>query len=228
MNANPDRRTRAHLRNFFLLACIGLALTLSSPAFAQRTGSPIAINLGPATTSIHWTLHATTHTVHGTFKLKSGAFRVDPANGNASGLIVIDAASGQSGDSARDKKMHRDVLESQQYPTITFKPAHVVGKVDLGAAGTVTVDGVLNLHGQDHPMQITVNLRPQASAVALATHFMVPFVAWGLKDPSTFIFRVDKEVALDIDATLVADASPRAASAIARPILRPSETKSAR
>jgi hypothetical protein len=30
----------------------------------------------------------------------------------------------------------------------------------------------------------------------------VPFVAWGLKDPSTFVFRTDKEVLLDIDATI--------------------------
>ena len=34
-------------------------------------------------------------------------------------------------------------------------------------------------------MQITVNLHPQATAVALAAHFSVPYVAWGLKDQKT-------------------------------------------
>ena len=151
--------------------------------------------------------------------------------GDASGQIVIDATSGESGDSSRDNRMQGVILESPKYPTITFRPTHVVGKVDLSAAGPVTVDGVLNLHGQDHPLQMTVNLHPQAPAVALAAHFTVPYVAWGLKDPSTFIFRTDKQVTLDVDATAIPapDSSARAAAgSIAHPILHPSEVHSAR
>jgi len=99
--------------------------------------------------------------------------------------------------------MHSAVLESAQYPTITFRPTHIDGKIDLAAAGSVVVDAILSLHGQDHPMKITVDLHPQGDGVALATHFTVPFVAWGLKDPSTFIFRTDKQVTLDVEATAV-------------------------
>ena len=78
-------------------------------------------------------------------------------------------------------------------------------------------------------MQITVNLHPQATAVALAAHFSVPYVAWGLKDPSTFIFRTDKEVILDVDATAIpTPGSSRATNSVARPILNPSEIHSAR
>ena len=102
--------------------------------------------------------------------------------------------------------MHSAVLESAQYPTITFRPTHIDGKIDLAAAGSVVVDGILNLHGQDHPMKITVDLHPQGDGVALAPHFTVPFVAWGLKDPSIFVLKVAKEV--DIDLTLVGSLSP--------------------
>ncbi len=199
------------------------------PAFAQKA-APIDVTLDPAATSIHWTLNTTIHTVHGTFKLKNGSFHIDPATGDASGQIVIDANSGESGDSPRDNRMQSLVLESPKYPTITFRPTHVVGKIDLATPGLVTVAGFLNLHGQDHPMQITVNLHPQTPAVALAAHFAVPYVAWGLKDPSTFIFRTDKEVILDIAATALPapDASASATSSIAHPILRPTEVHSAR
>jgi polyisoprenoid-binding protein YceI len=196
-------------------------------AFAQKA-APLDINLDPAATSIHWTLNTTLHAVHGTFKLKNGSFRIDPATGDASGQIVIDATTGESADSARDSRMQNSVLESPKYPTITFRPAHVVGKIDLSAAGSVTVDGFLNLHGQDHPMQITVNLHPQGSTVALATHFVIPFVAWGLKDPSTFIFRTDKQVILDVDATAIPAAPSHSSNSVAHPILQPSEVHTAR
>jgi len=176
-------------------------LAVAAAAFAQNSAvAPIDISLDPASTQIHWTLNTTLHNVHGTFRLKSGAFRIDPATGEASGQIVIDATSGESGDSSRDNRMHSVILESPKFPTITFRPTHVAGKVDLAAAGPVTVAGFLNLHGLDHPIEITVNLHPQARAVALSSHFTVPFVAWGLKDPSVAFLRTDKEVTLDVDA----------------------------
>jgi len=229
MNTIRKHVDRASPSSFSLLSSLAVLLTVGVPAFAQKA-APIEIKLDPNTTSIHWTLNTTVHTVHGTFKLKSGSFHIDPATGDASGQIVVAATSGESGDSARDKRMHGTVLESSQYPTITFRPTHVVGKIDLATPGLVTVAGFLNLHGQDHPMQITVNLHPQAPAVALAAHFAVPYVAWGLKDPSTFIFRTDKEVILDIAATALpaSDPSVSAATSIAHPILRPAEVHSAR
>jgi polyisoprenoid-binding protein YceI len=200
MNSSRNRQTRKLQPALAALCC---ALLLATSALAQKPRTPFAITLDPATTAIHWTLNTTIHTVHGTFKLRSGTFRIDPVTGEASGLIVIDATSGESGDPSRDKRMHAAVLESPQYPTIIFRPTHVDGVIDLTARGPVVVHGVFTLHGQDHPLAITVNLHPQASAVALATHFTIPFVAWGLKDPSTFVFRTDKEVLLDIDATIV-------------------------
>ncbi len=197
-----------NLRPSLAALCCGLLLALAAGATAQKPQTPFAITLDPSTTAVHWTLNTTIHTVHGTFKLKSGAFRIDPATGDASGLIVIDATSGESGDSSRDQRMHAAILESAQYPTITFRPTHIDGPIDLSATGPVTVHGIFTLHGQDHPLQITVNLHPQSSAVALATHFTIPFVAWGLKDPSTFVFRTDKQVILDVDATVVPTPDP--------------------
>lgn len=180
-----------------------MVLELTAAARAQAPATPIAITLDPATTSIRWTLNTTLHMVEGTFKLKNGAFKIDPTTGRVDGEIVVDAASGESGDSSRDKRMHSAILESAQYPTITFRPTHIDGKIDLAAAGSVAVDGILNLHGRDHPMTITVDLHPQGDGVAMTTHFTVPFVAWGLKDPSSFVFRTDKQVTLDVEATTV-------------------------
>jgi polyisoprenoid-binding protein YceI len=202
-------------------------LAFAATAIAQMPAPLIDINLDPASTAIHWTLNTTVHTVHGTFKLKRGALRIDRASGAASGLIVIDATSGESGDSARDNRMQSLVLESSKYPTITFRPTHVEGKIDLTAPGSLTVDGILNLHGQDHPMQIAVSLRPKDTAVTSQSHFTIPFVAWGLKDPSIMLFRTDKTVTLDVDAFAVptAEPTPRAANSAPAPAFRSSGVK---
>jgi polyisoprenoid-binding protein YceI len=224
------RALTSSLRRVFLRPrCLSAMLVFASTAIAQKPAPLIDINLDPASTAIHWTLNTTVHTVHGTFKLKRGALRIDPASGAASGQIVIDAASGESGDSARDSRMQSVVLESSKYPTITFRPTRVEGKVDLTSPGSLTVDGIMNLHGQDHPMQIAVNFHPKDTAVTSQSHFTIPFVAWGLKDPSIMLFRTNKVVALDVDAIAVPTSEPAAHAANATPgaAFRPSEVKSA-
>ena len=45
-----------------------------------------------------------------TFRLKRGSIQFDNATGAASGELVVDSASGESGSDGRDKKMHKDIL----------------------------------------------------------------------------------------------------------------------
>jgi polyisoprenoid-binding protein YceI len=196
------------------------ALLLARPLLGQPA-TAIDVTLVPAQTSIHWTLGATMHTVHGTFKLNSGSLRIDPATGEASGRIVIDATSGESGDSSRDRRMHGEILESGSFPEITYRPTHVSGPINFATGGDVTVDGTFRLHGADHPLQLVVHLRPEGSAAKLSTHFSIPFVAWGLKDPSTFVFRTEKQVTVDVDATF----TPAPDRSVAKPVLHPGEVR---
>ena len=181
--------------------CLCLSLLLLSVTVNAQQSRSMDISFDPANTSIHWTLRAVLHTVHGSFKLKSGSVHLDLNTGEVTGSLVVDATSGESGNSARDQKMHQSVLESSQYRKITFRPTHLNGTFQPNQAQTVTLDGVLNLHGKDHPMQLTVNLHPTSNAMSVATHFDVPYVQWGLKDPSTFALRVSKDVSVDIEAT---------------------------
>jgi putative ABC transport system permease protein len=52
------------------------------------------------------------------------------------------------------------------------------------------------------PMQIHID----ENNLSAKTHFVVPYVQWGLKDPSVFILKVAKEV--DIDLTLAGGVTP--------------------
>lgn len=180
--------------------CLLLLFVGASTARAQRLRG-IDIKLDPATTVIHWTLGDVLHTVRGTFKLRSGLVHLDPETGAVTGSVVVDATSGESGNSMRDQVMHNKVLESSRYQTITFRPVHLNGRFDPSREQALTVDGIFNLHGQDHPLQLIVSAHSTSGSIIFNTHFMVPYVQWGLKDPSTFVLRVDKDVSIDIEGT---------------------------
>jgi polyisoprenoid-binding protein YceI len=182
-------------------ASLCLLLLAGAAAARAQQARGIDIKLDPTSTVIHWTLGDVLHTVRGTFKLKSGLVHLDPETGAVTGSVVVDATSGESGNSMRDQVMHNKVLESSRYQTITFRPVHVNGKFDPNREQALTVDGIFSLHGQDHPLQLNVSVHPDSGAITLTTHFTVPYVQWGLKDPSSFVLRVDKDVSIDIEAT---------------------------
>jgi polyisoprenoid-binding protein YceI len=203
------RKTRAARRSVWrigavTLVCASLLYTTRSarPGLAQnKAPHPVTIVFNPANTSIQWTLVDVLHTVHGTFKLQQGTVRFDPETGSAEGLLVVDAKSGFSGSSARDKKMHQNFLESERYPTITFAPKHVSGEFDLKGDHSVVVDGVFSMHGSDHPLKLHVQVHPEQGGIRADTQFTVPYVQWGIKDPSTFVLRVNKTVDINIEGT---------------------------
>ena len=184
---------------------IFLALLCAS-AFAPRLGAQdLSIDLDPSVTRIDFTLAATLHTVHGTFKLKSGHIRFDPSTGKMSGAIVVDATSADTGNSSRDAKMHGEILESKQFPEIVFTPGLVKGPLiqmlNQQKPTQVEVSGVFRLHGQDHNATLQLSVEPgPAGRMDISGEFPVPYVNWGLKNPSTLVLHVGDTVDLDIHA----------------------------
>lgn len=161
----------------------------------------MAVTLDPAATEIAFTLAATMHTVHGTFKLKSGHILFDPKTGNASGAVIADATSANTDNISRDKKMHAEILESAKFPEIVFTPTEEKGAISPQGTSRVEVSGVFRLHGQDHPMTLTISVRSSAGGQLQASaKFTVPYAEWGLKNPSTFILRVSNTVDVDVQA----------------------------
>jgi polyisoprenoid-binding protein YceI len=177
-----------------------ILLALTATSFAQSDHSKIAVHLDPQKTEIHWTLKATLHAVHGTFQLKGGALTLDPATGAAEGQILVDVTTGQSGDSSRDNKMQKEVLESQKYPEAFFHPIKFSGTVESDKAENVTVDGTFNIHGQDHPLTLQLQIERNGQEATATTRFVVPYKEWGMKDPSTFVLKVDKQVEVNVIA----------------------------
>lgn len=178
-----------------LLVCI-VVLASALAASAQAYD----FEFDPHQSHVAFTLDASLHTVHGSFQLKAGAVHFDTTTGAASGLIVVDATSGDSGSKGRDRKMHKDVLESEKYPEITFAPHHIGGQVPQEGKSQVMMAGVMTLHGQPHEISIAVPVEVHAGQAVADLSFVVPYVEWGLKNPSNFILRVSDKVDIDVHA----------------------------
>lgn len=177
---------------------LGVACVVFCVACFAASGQQRQVALDPAQTKIEWTLGDVLHTVHGTFQLKSSNVVFDAATGDASGQVVVDAKSGESGNGTRDRKMHKEVLESARYPEIVFLPRHVTGSVPAQGSSTLQVQGTFRIHGTDHDFTLPVQVTNDGSHVTATTRFELPYEAWGMKNPSTLFLRVNNKVEIDI------------------------------
>jgi len=176
---------------------LAVLLALSSLSTAQQP--TIRLQFDPATTTASITLSATFHTVHGKFLLHHGEISFDPGSGKISGEIVFDATSGKTGNEGRDHKMHKDVLESARFPTITFRPDRVDGKIAESGPSSSQVHGIFSLHGSDHELTIPVEVKLERDHWAASAHFTVPYEKWGLKNPSTVFLHVGNSVEVEFN-----------------------------
>jgi len=170
------------------------AVVFSAALFAQDT----ALAIDPAQTKVEYTLGDVLHTVHGTFALKRGTLRFDPETGKASGEMVVDATSGNSGSTARDHKMNKEILESAKYPEIVFRLTRVEGRVTPQGASQVVLHGEFTIHGAEHEIAMPAEVDGAPGGYKVFAHFDVPYVKWGMKNPSTFILRVNDKVEIGI------------------------------
>lgn len=179
-----------------------LFLVLSTPGWAAPTAAArqAVLQLDPATTKIEYSVNGWPHHTHGLFKLENGIIRIDPATDKAAGQVVVSASSGNSGAPIRDANMRDNILEVQHYPNITFTPQWVEGHATAQGTFPATVHGILTVHGQPHEVALAATIEPSGENFVATTHFVVPYVAWGMKDPSILMFRCDKTVNIDITA----------------------------
>jgi polyisoprenoid-binding protein YceI len=189
---------QSRFRNCGITAAIGLLwAATSTPVRAQD----VVLLCDAIRTTADFTLGDVMHTVRGSFQEKRGEIHFDPASGKVSGEIVFDATSGHSGSNGRDHKMHQNVLESGRYPEISFRLEGTDGKVSTSGMSTVEVHGMFGIHGGEHEITVPVALKFAADRWEASAHFQVPYVKWGMKNPSILFLRVGDTVDIDLRAS---------------------------
>jgi polyisoprenoid-binding protein YceI len=157
------------------------------------------MTVDPASSNVKFALTGTGHEVHGTFHVSQGTIKFDRTAPAMSGSIVVSAASGDSGEKSRDKKMHSDVLDVAHYADVTFEPKSYQGTIASTGDSSIQVSGVFTLHGTPHDITVPMQVHIDGVNVTAKGSFIVPYVQWGLKDPSIMFLKVAKEVHVNLD-----------------------------
>jgi polyisoprenoid-binding protein YceI len=199
-----EENMTARLILFLLTYACWRSIAVENPPFPAGLRE---IEFDSAKCTVQITLGALLHTVHGTFKVKEATVRFDPTSGRASGRIEVDVRSGETGESARDQQMHDNVLESKRFQEAVFSPDRVKGRLAPSGESQVEVHGSLRIHGEEHEMTIPVRVNKENDQVTAKAKFVVPYVAWGMKDPSNLVLRVDKSV--DVEVVLIGTVTVR-------------------
>lgn len=177
----------------------GFALFVFSLAGALQA-EPHTLALDPGSTEISFLLGATGHDVHGVLHLAEGHLGFDPEKGTAWGEMAIDARRAASGHAKRDRTMHRKVLDSEAHPLITFRAERLDGAVALDGDSTFRIIGTVTLLGVEHPLELPVEAHIAGDRVDATATFPVPYVDWGLHNPSMVVLRVAKSVDVTVHA----------------------------
>lgn len=178
---------------------IALASLLSGLAMAQLGNlNGIVFTPDPAASSVAFSLDATMHTVHGNFALKKSSIHLSPGANQIDGEIVLDATSAKTGNGSRDNKMHKDVLESERFPEITFRPDRIEGTIAPQGKSEVKIHGMFTIHGAQHEMIVPTEIEINPQQWQATSHFTVPYVSWGMKNPSNLFLHVKDAVEIEV------------------------------
>jgi polyisoprenoid-binding protein YceI len=176
-------------------AVLTLAAILAPAALAQH--QTFVVN--PDASEVKMTLKTTHEVVNGTFHIQSGSIEFDRSNPKMSGTVIVLAGSGKTGNDSRDKKMHKDILKVEQYTTVSFAPKTYTGTIAPSGNSTIQVSGVFTLLGNPHDLTIPMQLHRDGAKTTARAQFVIPYVQWGLKNPSFLIWKADNDVAMDLN-----------------------------
>jgi hypothetical protein len=171
---------------------VALALTFATAALAQH--QIFAVN--PDASEVKMKLNTTHEVVTGTFHIQSGSINFDRTASHISGIVIVAAGSGKTRNDSRDKKMNKDILKVEQFATVSFAPKAYNGTIAASGDSTIQVSGVFTLLGTAHDMTIPMQIHIDGSKATAKAQFVVPYVQWGLKNPSFLIWKADNDVAI--------------------------------
>ena len=88
------------------------------------------------------------------------------------------------------------ILDVERFAEVTFVPKSYQGTIAASGDSKIQVNGVFTLHGTPHDLTVPLDIHIDGATLTAKTHFQVPYVQWGLKNPSFLIWKADDDVAI--------------------------------
>jgi polyisoprenoid-binding protein YceI len=104
--------------------------------------------------------------------------------------VTANVATLKSNDDRRDGQLHRQALETDRFPTATFKltqPIELGTAPAEGKAVSVTAIGDLTLHGQTKSVQIPLQAKRAGGVIAVTGSLEITFADFGIAKPTSFL-----------------------------------------
>jgi polyisoprenoid-binding protein YceI len=178
-----------------LFAVFALALIFAPAVLAQH--QTFAVN--PDASQVKIRLNTTHEVVNGTFHVQSGSIDFDRTLPHISGMVIVAARSGKTGNDSRDKKMNKDILKVEHFEAVSFAPKAYTGTIASSGNSTIQVTGIFTLLGTPHDLTIPMQVHIEGSKATAKGQFIVPYVQWGLKNPSFLIWKAENNVGVELD-----------------------------
>jgi polyisoprenoid-binding protein YceI len=180
------------------ITTFALAIVLAPAALAQPVAPHGTFVVDADASEVRMTLKTTHELVNGVFRVQAGKIEFDRGASKMSGSVVVLPGSGKTGNDTRDGRMTKEILKVKQFATVTFEPKTYTGDLAPGGESTIQVTGIFTLLGTPHEITVPMVVHldgPRANAKA---HLVLPYIKWGLKNPSILMWKVDPDVAIDV------------------------------
>ena len=79
------------------------------------------------------------------------------------------------------------------------RTAELTGVIALSGDSNIQVSGIFTLLGAPHEITVPMLVHLGGASATAKGHFVVPYVQWGLKNPSFLIWKADDDVAIDLN-----------------------------
>jgi polyisoprenoid-binding protein YceI len=177
------------------------------PARAAEATTSATINyvVDLAHSSVTFEVPATLHTVHGKGSAVTGEFSRPsvpvPGGFPVFGKIRIETRTLDTGNSSRDKRMHRETLSVDRYPVIQFVPTRVVGSIpsfEPGTTASFQLEGDLTIRETKRPITIDANAKFTETGIVVDGKTSLQFPDFGVPDPSNFFVHVKPTVTIGL------------------------------
>lgn len=128
----------------------------------------------------------------------------DDPDASEIGVVTIVADQFRTDESRRDDTINRFILDTGDFPEITFTPTEVVGLADALDGGVATVTGDLTIRDITNPVTFELTIEEAtAEGVTAEATAEVDRTDWDLNIPSVpFVASVDEMVSLELKLVL--------------------------